>query len=356
MARKLSKQEDRRIGYIDALKGFAILCVVLGHIAGGYLTRGEYPEASGLLHNMHNLIYSFHMPIFMMLSGYLYYTVYFNDGGRPDRERIHRQIYNYISVYVIYSMLWGFLKILAATFAGVLMQEEITLLDVALIWLIPVDVYWYLYVLIFLYLIFSIRWLTEANRWILLVIFAVVAISGKVVDIPWFYISGTMYHALFFFIGMAGKKYKNWIIGNKYLTLVLFAAAVGKGVLVWNRERYTLKILLGIVTALGISLALWYVFQQINFIGNIKILKLCGRHSLEIYVIHNIIVAVLKRALPKTGIHNVYISIALNLIVSTTVPLLFSMLCKKINIHGLFFKPVTYVTKALRRDDGIQDG
>lgn len=355
MAGKCSKQEDQRIGYIDALKGFTILCAVLGHVIGGYLTMGTYPEASGQLRKIYNLIYSFHMPLFMMLSGYLYYTAYFSDSGRSDRGRIHRQIYNHIGVYVLYSILWGFFKILAASLAGVVMQREITPLNIALIWVKPVDIYWYLYVLIFLYLIFSVRWLTGTNRWILLIILAVVAVSGKGANIPWFCISKAMYHALFFFIGMAGKKYKDWIIGNKYLTLALFAAAVGKGVLAWNKEQYTLKNLLGIITALGISLALWYVFQHIKFIGNIKILEMCGRYSLEIYVIHNMIVSALKRVIPKVGIHNMYINIALNFIVSTTMPILFSMFCKKTNVYGLFFKPVTYVTNKLRKDGGVQD-
>lgn len=43
---------------IDILKGIGILCVLLGHIT-----------SSGRLHN---LIYTFHMPLFFMASGYFY--------------------------------------------------------------------------------------------------------------------------------------------------------------------------------------------------------------------------------------------------------------------------------------------
>ena len=346
MAIQSSSPADRRIGYIDALKGFAILCVVLGHVLGGYLTIGTYAGESGLrlLGDLHSLIYSFHMPLFMMLSGYLYYTVYFNRGGEPDRGRIRRQVCNHIAVYVIYSMLWGLLKILATPLAGVQMQKELRLLDLALIWVKPLDVYWYLYVLIFFYLIFSIKGLTKANRWVLLLILAAVAVSGKVIDVPWFHISGAMYHALFFFVGIAGKKYEHWIIGNKPLTFALFAAALG-GLLVRNGGTYPLRILWGIVTALGISLALWYVFQHSKTISRVKILRLCGKCSLEIYVLHDIVVAVLKRALPKMGVHDLYLNVALNFILSTAAPLLFAILCKRLRLHGLFFKPVTYLTQ-----------
>lgn len=347
-------QTDQRIGYIDALKGFAILCVVLGHVANGYIGVGAYPAASGLLYNIYNLIYAFHMPLFMMLSGYLYYTAYFNNNGKPDSRRIHRQVNNQIGVYVIFNVAVGLPKALVSSFTSNALVTEITLLDIALIWIKPLGIYWYLYVLIFFYLIFSIDRLTEVNRWVLLGIFTATAICGQVTSIPWFALSRVLYKALFFFIGIAGKKYKDWIIGNKWLTLVLFVISIGASAMVCNKKldtsRYANDIfILSIVVALGISLMLWYVFDHINFIGNNRLLKMCGRYSLEIYVIHSAISTGLRTVFLKVGVHNVYISIALNLFISTMVPILFSMLCKKLNIHGLFFKPVTYVTKKIRK-------
>lgn len=342
MVEKFSKQEEQRIGYIDALKGFGILCVVLGHVAGGYFTLGAYPEAYGLLIGIYNFVYAFHMPLFMMLSGYLYNTAYFDGGGRPDRARLRRHIGDYIGVYLIYSLLWGFLKLFASAFVGVVMQQEITLSDIMLIWIKPLDIYWYLYVLIFFYLLFWVRRLTEANKWLLLVILAAVAVViERMAYIPWFGLTKILYQALFFFIGIAGGKYKDWIIGNRYLTLVLFAVALGRNVL----QQKIPGISLGIPAALGISLALWYVFEHIRFIGNIKILKFCGRYSLEIYVLHNIIVSALKRVIPKAGIHDLYINLALNFLISTAVPILFAVLCKKLGLHEWFFKPVTQLTK-----------
>lgn len=355
MAGQASRQTDRRIGYIDALKGFAILCVVMGHIANTYLVAGAYPAAHGLLYNIFNLIYVFHMPLFMMLSGFLYYTAYFDDNGKPDVRRIHRQAYNLIGVYVIFNVFTGLSKAVVGAFINNAVHSGVTLLDVALIWVRPViGIYWYLYVLVLLYLIFSVKRLTEINRWLLLGILTAAAVFGQVVSIPWFEISKTIYYALFFFIGIVGKKYKGWILGNKYLTLVFFAAAVGAGVLVWNEKRDTSRyadqiFILSIVAALGISLTLWYVFAHVHFIGNNGILKLCGKYCLEIYVIHAFFVSGLRTIFLKAGVSNVYISIVLNLLISTTAPVVFSMFCKKLNIHELFFKPITYVMKKEER-------
>lgn len=58
-----------RIGWVDAMKGFTILIVVLGHsvqnICSGYCEETL----------IYRTIYSFHMPLFMFLSGYVSYKI-----------------------------------------------------------------------------------------------------------------------------------------------------------------------------------------------------------------------------------------------------------------------------------------
>ena len=55
----LDKVKNNRLIWIDAAKGFGILLVILGHISG-------IPEA------VYKIIYSFHMPLFFIISVYLY--------------------------------------------------------------------------------------------------------------------------------------------------------------------------------------------------------------------------------------------------------------------------------------------
>ena len=52
-----------RVQYIDRLKGLAIILVVMGHILGF-----RQPE-DGTEDGIHTFIYTFHMPLFMFLSG-----------------------------------------------------------------------------------------------------------------------------------------------------------------------------------------------------------------------------------------------------------------------------------------------
>lgn len=64
----------KRVREIDLIKGIAIFLVVFGHsIQYG---SGSYFLKSGLFfqNNVFKVIYSFHMPLFMLVSGFLFYS------------------------------------------------------------------------------------------------------------------------------------------------------------------------------------------------------------------------------------------------------------------------------------------
>lgn len=48
----------KRVGYIDIMKGVAIICVLIGHYV-------KIPYISAI-------IWSFHMPLFIFLNGYFF--------------------------------------------------------------------------------------------------------------------------------------------------------------------------------------------------------------------------------------------------------------------------------------------
>lgn len=62
MPNKIALTNRQRLNWIDAVKGFAIFCVILGHCLQ------EYPT---IIHIHNQYIQAFIMPLFMMISGYL---------------------------------------------------------------------------------------------------------------------------------------------------------------------------------------------------------------------------------------------------------------------------------------------
>lgn len=67
-----------RIEYIDALKGFAILLVVMGHvIPWSFESFDIAKEMTPTPILLWKIIYSFHMPLFMFISGFLFGQTHF---------------------------------------------------------------------------------------------------------------------------------------------------------------------------------------------------------------------------------------------------------------------------------------
>lgn len=61
-----------RLSWIDALKGFAIILVAFGHVEIGYGESGLFPAETQTLQMIWDFGHTFRMPLFFMVSGYLY--------------------------------------------------------------------------------------------------------------------------------------------------------------------------------------------------------------------------------------------------------------------------------------------
>ena len=57
-----------RVLWLDFMKGIAIILVVVGHVLDGVFGQ-EMFQHSNWMRVLYNIIYSFHMPFFFMLSG-----------------------------------------------------------------------------------------------------------------------------------------------------------------------------------------------------------------------------------------------------------------------------------------------
>ena len=66
-------EQNKRIDWIDMLRGLAIVCVILGHRqygTSGFLAEYFVPE-----------IYSFHIPLFFFVSGLVFSVSKYNNFG-----------------------------------------------------------------------------------------------------------------------------------------------------------------------------------------------------------------------------------------------------------------------------------
>ena len=327
---------SRRIGYIDALKGFGIICVVLGHVAGGYRTAGTFPDAEWLLKAIYNITYCFHMPFFFILSGFVFFRSYFDENLKPKISKLKWQILNLVVVYAFFSIVYGIFRMIFAKYSN----GETNISDILMIWAKPIAEYWYLYTLIFLYLIFMIPGIVKQKILILIPSALLICILSIYVNV--WSLGSIMYYTLYFCVGILISRGEK-LFESKIFTAVISLTSIAlmtiyKGDIEGFKDVQIIKI----AVALGISLGIIFLFKQIPILGENPFLKLCGLHCLEIYIIHGFFTSGNRTILRLLGITEPYTSILLNFIISLLVPFAIVWIFKKIKIYDLFFRPIYF--------------
>ena len=127
---------EKRLVYLDALKGILMVLVILGHVIQSSISDYQ--------HNvLFRLIYSFHMPLFFLISGYLTYK------GKYDGKLVPKRFVQCIIPFIS----WAFLLPILETGIWDLSRTENILLY-------PDNGLWFLYNLFFYCVMVSLseRW------------------------------------------------------------------------------------------------------------------------------------------------------------------------------------------------------
>lgn len=182
---------SNRVDWIDAAKGFTMLLVIIGHCVDGYLKAHMFPSYTKQLQFIFNFLYSFHMPLFFILSGFLYYYSYNNS----NFKKIKTKTIELIALYFGYSITQCLVQI---AMVGKI-NRNISFSDILILPVYTVPPYWYLYVLAFLYVIsYALRPLNKLGFSITLFL---CMLSVTCAQIRIFSLSNIAYYLLFFTIG-----------------------------------------------------------------------------------------------------------------------------------------------------------
>lgn len=73
--------ERKKINWLLILQGWAMLWVVIGH------SPLDLETMPGYVDSLYQFAYSFHMPLFMLVSGFLFYLTRLNDGRSEGSKK-----------------------------------------------------------------------------------------------------------------------------------------------------------------------------------------------------------------------------------------------------------------------------
>jgi fucose 4-O-acetylase-like acetyltransferase len=277
-----TQTETRSVDWILISKGIGIILVVVGHFYPPEVSPTYWIE-------MRKIIYSFHMPLFFLLSGYLYthgkyaYLTLLN-------KKVKRLLYPFISIALLFFLI--------KYSAGIAFKLEHPVDGNSIITLLtdPVNSYmpllWFVHALFIIFVIYPLlRYLTDN---------AIIIIAASFIASSFFsniLVIGSALHNLPFFVIGALIKERNYL--NSYIvssspSKLLIAVTVF--VLSYVFHCYTntsgvTRSLIFVTLGLAGSLVIVYFSQLDVFFRRAslkKIISSIGYYSMTIYLFHTL--------------------------------------------------------------------
>lgn len=341
-----------RIDWIDLAKGIAIVCVVIGHVVASYHETGLY-ENNTWWNFSHQYVYSFHMPLFMILSGILFSMSKKNSN---KKTQVFQKLVNYGIPYVIFSTLWIFTKVILSSMTN----NTVSIKELLWIGIYPVSFMWYLYALLLMQII-QILVDNFTNTKTIKVIHLIWAGGGYLIQ-PYIneilsrykfsdcILSDFLRFYIFYLIGVYGSQYimkKKRSIhlvacsGFIFFTSNVLLFFYGDIVVGINR-----KIVDFVVAITGCILWVEICKQVQGFkTGGLDLIKFLGKESFPIYVLQGFAIAATRILMTKFGLNDVFgiIPMFVCTVFGCALPLAAYYISTKIwKLDGLFY-PGRYI-------------
>lgn len=330
--------------WLDSLKGFAILLVILGHVLSGYWDAWAFPESYVSFYHVRTWIYSFHMPLFFLVSGFTFTLAYTRD-GELKKGSFLRQLINIFWIYVLFALLQWWVKQIAAEWVN----QEYTLETLQRMFVEPLGNYWYLYVLFVFYALGALlKFYRLPPMYLLLFGGCAIAAADAGLQTTNLTLYRIAFHGFFFVLGSVLCRYRD-IMKNRFLlgASVMFLASVTFFYIFGSVRNWfsNWKFFIAVCTCY-VNVVL---FLRVKWLREFRVFRVCGKYCLELYLLHTFFTAGLRSLLPLWGITTPWLSVWVNFLISTVLCLLLAWLSGKCWVLDVVFRPVRFFTTVRSR-------
>ena len=303
----LSTVDNRRLDYIDLIKGFGSLLVVIGHM-----------QYSPFMEDITKFIYGFHMPMFFWISGYLY--------KKPTRliEYFRRKTRSLLVPWMCFGFFYLLVTLLVsgekAFFDGLVGLLYKVVRDV------PVEIgLWFLPVMFLTCVSYTVIDIFISRQWVKYILFGVITVIGcewtKYFHYLPFGISSMMPCLGFFAFGVwfrkkADGEMKGYIKSHRALSFfVCLVSIVAFGYLIMLNDKVSVRLgeygipILGWGNAMAFTLIIFFlslifchdttnangtdkhkILSPLTCLGNSSLVVLCVNHP-----VLNLSLSILKK-------------------------------------------------------------
>ena len=316
---------EHRKPYIDIVKGIAILLVVIGHCiqyGSGSLFLSEHLYFGSILYRA---IYSFHMSLFMLISGFLFW----NTCQKYKWKKILTTKFMSLGLPIL---TWGTVDFVIDLISRNVENVSIINIIKAYAWDI-IGAPWFLWATLMCSIVLLLlRTISDDKTWILLVSIPIVLFIPDAFNFVWFKF---MYP--YFVIGYVWNKYgcQNLIV-KKFENKGIKICALISLTLIWivllfffkeNQFIYTTRMQIigkeNPLSQLGIDLFRWLIgflgsgasLIAISFCKKNNLLQNLGEKSLGIYLVNIYVNLYFLKPLTATFQPNIFVNIFLETVV-----------------------------------------
>lgn len=315
---------------VDRLKGYACFLVLFGHVIMGIRLAGiDIPQVFWW---MEKFIWSFHVALFLFLSGVVYNVTGEWRGKKTKAGFLLHKLYTLGIPYVTFSVVYILINSVVAN-----VNTGFSLADILDIWKTPVAQYWYLYALFFLFCIWTIL-SGLLNNW-QITLFAVAL--GYFIPFCGISISSlelVLYSALAFGIGtfVNFKRITNIPTWSK--CIIVFVHLVSGTVLVLF-DSIEASIIKELMMLFGIYSSVLLISMLHTIKPFARFLDFVNRYSFQIYLLHTIFTAGIRIVMIKLNVNNWVIHVLVGTIFGLVCSVLVAKLAEKVKLLNAFFFP-----------------
>lgn len=325
-------QPRQRVDWVDYAKGIGIFLVVVGHVLRG-LDGDAMLEGRTWFPVVDNWIYAFHMPLFFFLSG-LFAT-------RAVRESpstfLVKRLKGVAYPYFVWILIIGVTRSVAydGVDAGVsfLTGYWRILFD-------PYDIFWFLYALFLISVVYYGMRKMGLSALVSLAVLVVLNLVFEIadLDLAWRPANYFCLYAPYFAVGALFMD-KGWAARLNEMPTVLKSSLVAFGLgllLVWSlRDALVAGSPVLWAASLGI-VAVILIALQFQTLGSPDFVRRWGNLSLQIYVAHTLVGAVVRLALVKMGVESVVLHVVAGVILGLYIPILIYEVGNRIGFPYLY--------------------
>jgi len=273
-----------RANWVDAARGIGIILVVYGHALRGLFPAAAHRPAWAAAQDA--VIYRFHMPLFFILAGLWVWPSLARGRGAFFRNKVVTILYPYF----LWSLIEGLMELIFARYAN----TPIALGDLAWIPIVPIEQFWFLYALFFgqliLLALYPRRYLLPFAAVVMVVPFGSASVAEICMAVVYLSAGSLAAAPLKAFAARSPAI----VFGIGASAWIAFAVSLGASPMAPAWASALVCALFGSIGTIAIAILL----HRAGWSGLLKVL---GRGSMAIYLMHTIASAGARVMLARVG-------------------------------------------------------